>query len=45
MLGMVFKAMPRDGDRSDSLSDLIADPAPRNRVLVDNAGSLYGIVD
>ena len=42
---MVTKAMPSDGDLFDFLTDLIADPAPRNRMLVGNAGSLYGIVD
>ena len=42
---MVTKAMPSEGDLFDLLTDWIADPASRNRVLVDNAGSLYGIVD
>ena len=42
---MVTKAMPSDVDLFDILTDWIADPAPRNRVLVDNAGSLYGTID
>ena len=42
---MVTKAMPSDSDLFNFLTDWIADPAPRNRVLVENAGSLYGIVD